>query len=192
VRRLGLEQWGAQARVREHEIVVDLRQNSLLASPRFLFTQGVNPTPDGGDMLPDVQIQALNQRRVDLPAVLGQDCLDRLQGAQHHPMTHPHQTPPAHRLDPLRIEPRRQGPPAGLRRGAGGLVAWWLDPGANVGQERSRLLLKAVGQTQRHTAWSPDLGDLMDHALRHRACAFPALHGQEPLAHSLHSAPRKL
>src|SRR5438874_4422917 len=45
----------------------------------------------------------LNERGVDLAAKWSQHGIDGLQGAKHHPMTHPHQAPPPHRLDHLRI-----------------------------------------------------------------------------------------
>src|SRR5262252_10551753 len=46
----------------------------------------------------------LHEDRVDVPTTWGQDVLDGLQGAQHHAVAHPYQTPAPHGLDHLRVE----------------------------------------------------------------------------------------
>src|SRR2546425_12737524 len=130
-------------------------------------------------MLAYRQVDALNERGIDVPAAGRSDVLDRLQGAEHHAVPYPHQAPPPHGLDHLCIEELGPGHPAGLRHGTRGPAAWWLDPVAKVCQERSRILLEAVSHKQRHTAWRQDLGDLMHHALCHRTGALPDLDGQE-------------
>src|SRR5439155_4974870 len=104
VRGLRLEQRLTSARVRQHDIVIDLIQPQLLASPRFMFTQGVDSTPPGGHMLTDAEVDAFDAGRVDLPTRCCEPLLNRLQGAEHDAMTDPHQTPPAYGLDHLCIE----------------------------------------------------------------------------------------
>jgi hypothetical protein len=47
------------------------------------------------------------------------------------------------------------------------LVAWWLHPLAEMGEERGGVLLEAVRQEEWHTAGRQYLHDLVDHALRH-------------------------
>lgn len=49
---------------------------------------------------------ALNERRVDLPAVCGQHVLDPSQGAEHHAEAHTDQASAPILCDHLRIEPR--------------------------------------------------------------------------------------
>src|ERR671933_1297983 len=55
----------------------------------------------------------LDEGGVDVPTVRGQHLLKSRQRAEDHPMAHPHQAPPAYRLDHLRIEQPGQGHPAG-------------------------------------------------------------------------------
>jgi len=42
-------------------------------------------------MLPNRQVHALDERRVDLAAVHGEHLLDRLKRAEHHAVVHPHE-----------------------------------------------------------------------------------------------------
>src|SRR6266705_752395 len=86
----------------------------------------------------------LDEGCVDLPAVRGQPVLHRRQGTEDHPMAHPHQAPSAYHLDHLRIEQTRQGYPAGLGGGPGGLAARRLHPAAIVRQQRRGILLEAI------------------------------------------------
>src|SRR6266571_886893 len=107
--------------MRQDKIMVRLEHNKLLAEAVLTLAQRIDPTPYGRHTLAEVQIQALNKRGVDLPAVVGQDFIDRCQGAKHHPMAHPYQASLAHGFDDLRIEqpgtrhpPRLGGWPCGL------------------------------------------------------------------------------
>jgi hypothetical protein len=85
-------------------------------------------------MVANGQIDPLDKCRIDLPTAGRSDVLNRLEGPEPHAVPHPHQAPPAPDLDHLRLEELRPGQPAGLRRGTGGLAAWWLDPVAKVWQ----------------------------------------------------------
>src|SRR5206468_6811192 len=70
------------------------------------------------------------------------------EGAKDHALTHPDQPAPPHGLHHLRIEQLRYRHPPGLRRGAFGLAAWWLDPLAAMGQQRGGILLEAIGRSE--------------------------------------------
>jgi hypothetical protein len=58
------------------EIVINLIHGELLAEAGFVFAQGYHPPPDCGDMLANRQVDPLNERCIDLPAVGRQDLLD--------------------------------------------------------------------------------------------------------------------
>ena len=91
--------------------------------------------PDGGDMLADGEVDALNERRVDLPAMCRQHLLDCPEGTEDDAVLHVDQTPAPHRLDHLRIEQLGQGHPARLGHRACGLAALRLHPGAAMAQQ---------------------------------------------------------
>src|SRR2546430_13865811 len=103
-------------------------QGELLAYAVLAFAERTDPSSDRGHMLADAQVDALHERRVDLPAAGRQHLLDRLQRAEDDAVAHPDQTPAPHGLDHLRIEELGPGHPAGLRRGTFFLAAWWLAP----------------------------------------------------------------
>src|SRR2546430_17269820 len=79
-------------------------------------------------MLTHREVGPLDERGVDLPAVRGAHLLDSLEGAEHHAMAHMDQTPPAYRLDHLRIPHPGQGQPRGLGHAPLSLPAYWLYP----------------------------------------------------------------
>ena len=90
--------------MRQTEVVVRLEPGELLPQASFTFAERVHPTADGGHMLADREVEALHKGRVDLPAAGRSHLLDGLQGSEDHPVAHPHQAPPAYRLDHLRRE----------------------------------------------------------------------------------------
>ena len=104
-------------------------------------------------MLADGEVEALNEGRIDVPAVRGQYLLDSGQRAEHDPVPHADQTATPHGLDHLRIEQPGRWHPARFRRRALGPLARRLDLLAVVCQQRRRVLLEAIGEEQRHTAW---------------------------------------
>src|SRR5712691_10930041 len=134
------------------EIVRDMIQGQLLVYAVLAFAERRHTPPDRGDMLADTEVKAFNEGGVDLPAAGREHLLDGLQGPEDHPVAHPHQAPPAYRLDHLRIAQPGQRHPAGLRRGACRLLARWLHPLPKVTQQRRGVLLEAVGEKERYTA----------------------------------------
>jgi hypothetical protein len=72
-------------------INVDVRQ--LLTQTRFVFTQRIYSTPDGGHMLSEIQIEPLYESRIDLPAALGQNRLDGLCRPEDDPVFDAHDAP---------------------------------------------------------------------------------------------------
>src|SRR6516164_8211743 len=127
-------------------------QCELLVYALLTFAEGHDASTDGGHMLADGEVDALDEGGVDLPAVRGQHLLNSRQGTEDHPMAHPHQAPSAYRLDHLRIEQTRQRHPAWLGREALHPLARRLDPLAVVRQQRRRVLLAAIGEKERDTA----------------------------------------
>src|SRR5215467_16121345 len=76
------------------EIVVDMVQHELLAHADLTLAQRGHPSPHRGDMLADAQVDALHEGGVDLPAAGRSHLLDRLQRAEHDPVSHADQTAP--------------------------------------------------------------------------------------------------
>jgi hypothetical protein len=54
-------QWQAQTRMRQDEIVTRLEKSQLVTQSSFVFAQRVDPPPNSGDMLAEVQVQALHK-----------------------------------------------------------------------------------------------------------------------------------
>src|SRR5712691_11414095 len=111
--------------MREAKIVVDMIQGELLPHAVCALAERADPSADRGHMLADGQVEALHERRVDLPATGRKHLLDRLQRAEHDAVADADQTPPAYGLDDLRIEQLWQGHPAGRGRGTCGLWRAW-------------------------------------------------------------------
>ena len=84
--------------------MIHLEERQLLAQAVLALTCCRTAPPDRGDPLTQAQIEPLDKRRLDLPPTGGEHLLHRLQCAQDHAMTHPHQAAPSHRFDHLRIE----------------------------------------------------------------------------------------
>src|SRR2546428_11362694 len=117
-------------------IVVRLIEGELVPQAFLAFAQGHHTPPDGGDMLADREIDALNEGGVDLPTLWGQHVCDASQRTEHHAMTHLNEPSAPVFLDDLRIEELWHGHPAGLRHGTCGLTTRRLHPLAKVGQQR--------------------------------------------------------
>src|SRR5437867_3580957 len=126
-------------------------QDQLLAYAVLALAERGNPTSHRGHMLTDGQVEALDERSVDLAAKWSQHGIDGLQGTKHHAMPHVDQTSPAHRLDYRRIQQCGQRHPARLGRGPLCSLAGRLHPLAAMGEERCGVLLEAVGQEERYT-----------------------------------------
>jgi hypothetical protein len=72
----GDQQRLAQTGVRQHEIVLDVKQGSLLPQTCFALAEGVHPAPDRRHTLPEVEVEALDKSRVDGPAGFAQKVTD--------------------------------------------------------------------------------------------------------------------
>src|SRR5215468_6923592 len=51
------QEWLAQTCVRQHEVVIDLKQGQLIPQARVALTQGIDPAPDRRDALADVEVK---------------------------------------------------------------------------------------------------------------------------------------
>src|SRR3989442_15486687 len=139
--------------MRQAEIVVDVIQRQLLPQPILALTQRADPSSDCRHMLTHRQVDALNECRVDLPAVRGEPLLDGLQGTEHDAVAYADQAPPAHGLDDLRIEELRQGHPAGRGCWIFVLSTRELYPLPVVREQRGQVVFEPISEKQRDAAW---------------------------------------
>src|SRR5215470_14495324 len=86
------------------EIIIALIQYQLLPHTVLAFAQSRDPPSHRRDMLADAEVEAFDERRIDLPATGRQHLLHRLTRAEYDPLVHPHQAPLAYRLEHLCIE----------------------------------------------------------------------------------------
>src|SRR5262247_2559571 len=114
--------------MRQEEIVIRLEQSQLVTQSRFVFAQRVDPPPNGGDMLAEVQVQALHKCGIDLPALRGQSLLNGLTRAKHDTVCDPDQASTPIRLDDLGIEQPGLWHPAWRGPGTLGLSALGVNP----------------------------------------------------------------
>src|SRR5712691_3548682 len=133
------------------EIVIEMIQGQLLVEAVLAFAERRHTPPDRCDMLADTEVKAFNEGGVDLPAAGRQYLIDSLQRAEHHPVLHVHEAPPAYGLDHLRIEELGQWHPTRLRGWPGGLAALRLHPLPIVRQQRRDVRPKAVRQEEGYT-----------------------------------------
>jgi hypothetical protein len=131
----------AQAGVRQTSVLLRLIQGQLPGCALLAFAQGHDAPPDGGHVLADRQVEALNERALDVLTRWGQKAVDASLRAEYHTMAPRIQPSASIFLDDLRIDSPWQGDPARLRGRACGLSARWLDPGPEVGQQRRGLLI---------------------------------------------------
>ena len=94
--------------MRPAKVVIDVREGQLVAQALFAFTEGDHAPSDGGYMLVDGEVEALNEGRVDLPAVGSQHVLHGSSGVEHHAVPHAHYSAAAIGLDHLGIEELRR------------------------------------------------------------------------------------
>src|ERR687886_128505 len=97
-------------------------ESQLLPQPLLALTQRADPSPNRGHMLAEGQVEALHERRIDLPTAGSQHLLDGLKCTEYDPVSHAHQAPPAYGLDHLGVEQLRQRHPARLWQRALGLT----------------------------------------------------------------------
>ena len=142
----------------------------------------LHPAPDRRHALTDVEVEPLDKGRVDGPATGRQDLLDGQPGAEHHAVCDAHEAPAPVRLHHLRVAQLGQRHPARLGHWAFVLAPFGLHPLAKMRQECRAVVLEAIGQKQRDTAWRQHLGDLMHDALRHRQGAAADIDHHQQLA----------
>src|SRR6516164_8426994 len=169
------------------EVIIDLIPYQLLPPAVRAFAQSRDPPSHRRDMLADAEVEAFDERRIDLPATGRQHLLNRLTRAEYDPLVHPYQAPPAYRLDHL-----WQGHPAGLGRGPGGLTTGELHPLAIVREQGCHVLLEAVGQKQWDAVRGQHLDHLMDHTLGHGHAAFPDVNRQQHFALGIERRPHPM
>src|SRR5689334_16849783 len=126
-------------------------QRELLPQAALTLAHRGDTPPHGGHMLAEVQIEALHKRSVDLPAVHREHLLDRLQRAEHHAVTDPHQTTASQGLDDLGVEELWPWHPTPFRHGPLGLTTRRLPPLAIVGEQGRSVLAKPIRQKERRT-----------------------------------------
>src|SRR5215470_7890241 len=100
--------YAANALLPMSEIIIGMIQDELLPQAVLTLAECGHPSPHRGHMLAHRQVEALNERGIDLAAQGRQHGIDGLQGAKHHTMMHLRQTPAPHRLHHLRVEELRQ------------------------------------------------------------------------------------
>ena len=93
----GDQQRLAQTGVGQYEVVVDLEQHQLIPQALFAPAQRVDSASDRRDALTDIEVEPLDKGSIDGPATGRQHLLDRHQCAEHHPVLHANQAPPADR-----------------------------------------------------------------------------------------------
>jgi hypothetical protein len=147
----GIGQWPAQAGMRPHEVVRGAEERQLLTQARFVCAPRVDAPPDGRDRLAQVQIQALDKRRVDRPTPLGQPRLDGLSHAEYDLVLDPHEASPAVGLDDLRIEEPRPWHPAGFGQRPFALTPLGLNPPTVVRNQRDEVARVAGKPMQKCT-----------------------------------------
>src|SRR5262245_59175678 len=104
------------------EIIMDRIQGPLLPYACLVFAQCRNTPSTSGDMLAQVEIEALAEGGVDVPTTRREHLLDSLQGSEHDAVAHVHQAPTPYGLDHLRRLPPWQWHPARLGQRAFGLT----------------------------------------------------------------------
>ena len=87
--------------MRQAKVVVRVVKGQLLAYTPLAFAPSHHAPPDGGDMLADRQVQALNQGDVDLPALRGEHLLHSFQRPGDHPVADEDQSAASIRFDDL-------------------------------------------------------------------------------------------
>jgi hypothetical protein len=73
------------------KVVVRVVQGQLLTQALLVFTQRDDAPTDRRHMLPNREVHALNEGRVDPPTVRWQHLVNRLKGAKHDTVGDPHQ-----------------------------------------------------------------------------------------------------
>ena len=107
----------AHACVWQHDVVVAMEHRQLMLPAVCALTQRVAPTAYRRHTLAHVQVEALHEGRIALPAPRRSALCNGPPCAEHHPVFHPHQALAPVLLDHRRIEQPRQRHPAWLGLG---------------------------------------------------------------------------
>ena len=114
--------------------MVRLEQHYLIQQALFASAQCVHAATHCRHALADVEIEPLDEGRVDRPATRRQDLLDGQSGAEHHPVFDAHEAPAPVRLDHLRVKQCGQWHPPRLGCGTFVLAPFGLHPMAKMSQ----------------------------------------------------------
>ena len=112
-------------------MMLPMEHRQLLAPSCVVLAERVDPRPTGGDLLADVEMEALDKGCRHFPAPRGQSRLDCLTRAEDDAVCHPPEASAPIGFDHLRVEPsgqwhpRRLGP--GVWRRSGGIPwPYWV------------------------------------------------------------------
>jgi hypothetical protein len=188
-RRFGVGQRPAYRGRRSTAVIGGVGERQLRPPPVFALAERAAPAPDRRARLAAAAVEPLHAGGVAVPARRRQHGIDGLSRATHPALTAPDQTPSAHGLAPVRLEPLGQRPPARRGRRALGLAAGRLPPGPRVGQQRRQGLPPPIGAKLRGTVGGQDLGDVVDHALGQRQGTLADGERQQPRARGVQRSP---
>src|SRR2546430_8261192 len=115
-------------------VVTPLAQLQPILQARFSLTKHVDPAPERGDALADVQVQPFDKRGIDGPAASRQHLLNGEPGAKHHAVCDADEAPTPIRLDNLSIEQLGQRHPTRLQSWPSVLAPFGVYPKAKMRQ----------------------------------------------------------
>src|SRR5712691_7385021 len=142
--------------------------------------------------LTDVEVESFDKGSVDPPATRRKHFFDPVQGTEHDAVLDPHKTPAPVRLDNLSVKQCGQRQPPRLRSWPCVLASLWLNPMTKMRQKCRAIILEAISQKQRYTAWRQHLGHLMHDALCHRQGAAAHINHHQQFAPGVHHPPRPI
>ena len=77
--------------MRQHKVVITLKQHELMLQAIFALAQRGDPTAHGRHTLANVQVEPFHTRRIDLLATRHKDLLHPLHCPKDYPMLHAHE-----------------------------------------------------------------------------------------------------
>lgn len=138
----------------QHAIVLPRAHGPLVLQTVLPLTQGVDPPSHRRNALATGEMEPFNTRGVHLPATCPADLRNGFQGAAAPPRFDGDEPPPLS-LHALRLEQPGLGPPARLGQRSFGPATLGWHPLRQMRQQGRAVLLEAIGQKQRETAWRP-------------------------------------
>jgi hypothetical protein len=91
------QQGPAQTGVGQYKVVIRLEQHQLMLHAVFTLAERIDPAPYCRYPLTNIEVELLDEGRVDRPATRRQDLLDGQLRAEHHMVRDPDDAP--HRYD---------------------------------------------------------------------------------------------